>query len=395
MERILIVDDDRPIRNTLKEVLELEGFKVDIAKDGSEALKVISKYKFNLIITDIAMEPMSGPDMFKEVLKNSPEIPFVFISGFANVATAVELMKEGAYDIIEKPLDINLVIQKVRDILSSVEDESTSTPKAKPRARTRQKQATSSVEMIGESDAIKDIYAKIEAAAPSDARVLISGENGTGKELVAQLIHSKSSRANAPIIEVNCAAIPSELLESELFGHEKGAFTGAVASKKGTFELAHNGTLFLDEIGDLSLSAQAKILRVLQEGYVITVGGNKAIKTDTRLIAATNKNLREEIKNGNFREDLYHRLGAAVIKVPPLRERNGDVTLLINHFLEKFVVTKSLRRRKITPEAYLVFENHHWSGNVRELQNIVERLLIFGADEISGDYAQRLIDEDY
>ncbi|MFI3315704.1 MAG: sigma-54 dependent transcriptional regulator, partial [Rikenellaceae bacterium] len=303
------------------------------------------------------------------------------------------LMREGAYDIIEKPLDINVVIQKVRNILKKVQD---APQKAQlQRIKSREVKPAREVNIIGESDSILNVKNKIEVVAKHDSRVLVIGENGTGKELVAKLIHSKSPRAAEPLIEVNCAAIPSELIESEMFGHEKGAFTGAFATKKGKFEIANNGTLFLDEIGDMSLAAQAKVLRALQENCVTAVGGSKSVKVDVRLICATNKDLRQEIKNGNFREDLYHRIGAAILKVPPLRERKGDIRLLIDHFVERFIKEKSLRSRVISSEAYDVFESHGWSGNIRELQNVVERLLIFGADSISGEYAQKLLDEDY
>lgn len=377
MAHILVIDDERSIRNTLKEILEFEKFKVDLAEDGPAGLKKLKEQDFDVALCDIKMPKMDGMEVLQEAIKAEIDIPIIMISGHGNIETAVEAIKMGAYDFIEKPLDLNRTLVTLRNALdrSNLEEE-TKTLKKKIKQ-------IKGFEIIGESEPIQEIKEMIHKVAPSDARVLITGPNGSGKELVARQLHELSERNKAPFIEVNCAAIPSELIESELFGHEKGAFTSAIKQRKGKFELADGGTLFLDEIGDMSASAQAKVLRALQENRISRVGGDKEIKVNVRVIAATNKNLKKEIEEGNFREDLYHRLSVILIAVPPLKDRLDDVPLLANHFLENICADQGIAGRTFAEKAIKELQKLEWTGNIRELRNVVERLIILGGETIS------------
>jgi len=368
MGKILIIDDERSIRNTLKDILSFEKHHVDTAEDGIIGLKMIEENEYDVIFCDIKMPQMDGIEVLEKIVETHPEIPVVMISGHGNIDTAVEAIKKGAFDYIAKPLDLNRIMVTLRNALDKNNlVVQTKTLKSKVDVR---------YQMIGESPAIKKVKEIIEKVAPTDARVLITGENGTGKEVVARWIHEKSNRSKAPFVEVNCAAIPSELIESELFGHEKGAFTSAIKQRKGKFEQAEGGTIFLDEIGDMSLSAQAKVLRVLQENKISRVGSDKDISVNVRVIAATNKNLQEEIKKGNFREDLYHRLSVILIKVPPLNERLEDIPLLVEHFIEITCNEQNVAKKKITDQAIEELKKIKWTGNIRELRNVIERLVI-------------------
>lgn len=375
MKRVLVIDDERPIRNTLKEILEYENFKVDDAADGNEALSLIAKNKYDLILSDIKMPKMDGLELLEKIQSQQPDVPIVMISGHGNIDTAVEALKKGAYDYIAKPIDMNRLLVTVRNAFDKKE--------LVVETKILKKKISRTYDMIGQSEAIEQIKDIIDRVAPTEARVLITGENGSGKELVARWLHEKSPRANNPIIEVNCAAIPSELIESELFGHEKGAFTSAIAQRKGKFEMAEGGTLFLDEIGDMSLSAQAKVLRALQENKITRVGGDKEIKVNVRVVAATNKNLKKEIEEGRFREDLYHRLSVIPVKVPSLNERKEDIPLLIEHFVKLLSEECNLTPKAFTEGAIKELQKHNWTGNIRELRNVVERLLILGGKSIS------------
>jgi two-component system nitrogen regulation response regulator NtrX len=374
MARILIVDDERAIRNTLKEILEYENHQVEEAVDGAEGWEKIRQGGYDILLSDIKMPKMDGTELLDKVMEQGIDCPVIMISGHGTIETAVECIKKGAYDFIAKPLDLNRLMITMRNAL----DKSSLIQETK----ILKKKVNKTIDMVGESPAIRRVKDMIERVAPTDARVLITGPNGTGKELVARWIHAKSQRNNAPLIEVNCAAIPSELIESELFGHEKGAFTSAVKQRKGQFELAHGGTLFLDEIGDMSLSAQAKVLRALQENKVTRVGGEKEISVDVRIIAATNKNLREEIANGTFREDLYHRLSVIIIEVPALNDRKDDIPLLADYFLEQINSEYGTQKKKITNEAIEALKLHNWTGNIREFRNVIERLIILSDMEI-------------
>lgn len=388
MVRILVVDDERAIRNTLKEVLEYENYVVDVASSGMEALGLIDKKSYNLVITDIFMDNINGIELFEKVRVSHPNLPFIIISGHATIESAVELTKNGAYYILKKPLDMNDILSKVRGALDKVEIVQLS----EKRKRSPAPSSNTKSEIVGNSAVIKSIKEIIAKVAASEARVLITGENGTGKELVARQLHAQSRRNGSPLVEVNCAAMPADLIESEMFGHEKGSFTGAVRQKKGKFELAHGGTLFLDEIGDMSLSAQAKVLRALQEHKITPIGCDKDIEVNVRVIAATNKNLQEEIKHGNFREDLYHRLSVVIVKVPPLRARIDDIPLLVNHFIEQLCRTYDLPIKNISPEAIELLQQREWSGNVRELANVVERLIIFSDDLIDREIVETYVE---
>lgn len=374
MARILIVDDERAIRSTLKEILEYENHIVEEAVDGSEGWEKIQKGGFDIILSDIKMPKMDGTELLEKVLTLGLDCPMVMISGHGTIETAVDCIKKGAYDFIAKPLDLNRLMITMRNAL----DKSTLIQETK----TLRKKVVKSLDMIGDSLPMRKVKDMIERVAPTDARVLVMGPNGTGKELVARWIHSKSNRNDAPLIEVNCAAIPSELIESELFGHEKGAFTSAIKQKKGQFELAHGGTLFLDEIGDMSLSAQAKVLRALQENKITRVGGEKEISVDVRIIAATNKNLQLEIEKGNFREDLYHRLSVILIHVPSLNDRSDDIPALALHFLELICNDYGIPLKQISKEALNLLQQMNWSGNIREFRNVIERLIILSDKEI-------------
>jgi DNA-binding NtrC family response regulator len=374
MNRILIIDDEVSIRRTLREILEYEKFKVDDAPNGIEGLALAKEQDYDVILCDIKMPEMDGIETL-ELLKNVTDSPVVMISGHGTIETAVEAIKKGAYDYISKPPDLNRLLVTLRNAM----DKSRLVSETKALKKVVSKQ----YEMVGRSAAIKEIREMIEKVAPTSARVLITGENGTGKELVARQLHELSNRYYAPFIEVNCAAIPSELIESQLFGHEKGSFTSAIKQRKGDFELAHGGTLFLDEIGDMSLAAQAKVLRALQENKITRVGGEKEIPVDVRILSATNKNLHEEIKAGRFREDLYHRLSVIVIHVPPLRERSDDVPLLVGHFNELISQRMGKPPAKFTDDALQELQQFRWTGNIRELHNTVERLVILSGPIIS------------
>jgi len=376
MSKILIVDDEAAIRSALKEVLEYEGFAISEAPDGETALKMVLKESFDLIFCDIKMPKLDGLDFLSELKKEDIQVPVVMITGHGTIDTAVEAIKRGAYDFIQKPLDLNRVLVSTRN----ANKHDALVKETKNLKKKLNKVIGSNI--IGESKSILEIIKMIDTVAPTDARVLITGGNGCGKELVARQLHEKSNRATQAFIEVNCAAIPSELIESELFGHEKGAFTSAVKTKPGKFELADNGTLFLDEIGDMSLSAQAKVLRALQENKITRVGGEKDMKVNVRILAATNKDLKKEIASGNFREDLYHRLSVIVIKVPSLNERKDDLPLLADHFLQQIADEYGQPKKNINASALKALQQHDWTGNIREFRNVIERLIILSGDTI-------------
>ncbi len=377
MSKILVIDDERPIRSTLKEILEFEKFQVDDAEDGKAGLELIKKNKYDIILCDIKMPKMDGMEVLEATIALEIETPFIMISGHGNVETAVEAIKKGAYDFIQKPLDLNRTLVTLRNAL----DKESFVKEIKTLKRKVSKGKFT--EIVGNSKGILAIKEMISKVAPSDARVLITGANGSGKELVARQLHEKSERNKSPFIEVNCAAIPSELIESELFGHEKGAFTSAHKLRQGKFEQADKGTLFLDEIGDMSLSAQAKVLRALQENKISRVGSDKEIKVDVRILAATNKDLKSEISKGNFREDLFHRLNVIPIKVPSLNERRDDIPVLVNYFLELICNDQGLPLKTIKNDALLLLQEINWTGNIRELRNIIERLIILSGNEIT------------
>jgi two-component system nitrogen regulation response regulator NtrX len=368
MPKILIIDDEKSIRKTLREILEYENFKVDEAGDGLEGFGMIEKEKYDLILCDIKMPRMDGIELLEKVMGMGSDTPLVMISGHGNIETAVEAVKKGAFDYIAKPLDLNRLLVTIRNAMDK-----TSLVRE---TRVLKKKVSKTFDMIGDSRLISQIKEMIERVAPTDARVLITGGNGSGKELVARWLHEKSNRAQAPLIEVNCAAIPGELIESELFGHEKGAFTSAIGQRKGKFELAEGGTIFLDEIGDMSLSAQAKVLRALQENKITRVGGEKELKVNVRVIAATNKDLKKEIEKGNFREDLYHRLSVILIHVPSLNERLEDIPLLAEHFIKNLCEEHGMAQKSFTKEAIKELQKINWTGNIREFRNVVERLII-------------------
>ena len=375
MNKILIIDDQKPIRNALREILEYEKYVVDDASDGLMGLKMIKSHKYDLVFCDIKMPQLDGIELLKKISEIRFSNPIIMISGHGDIETAVQTLKLGAYDYIEKPLDLNRVLTSVKNAFDN------SSLKKENIALKKKISNSSNNEIIGNSEQIKSIKKLILKVANTNARILITGSNGTGKELVAKQIHKKSNRNNQSFIEVNCAAIPSELIESELFGHEKGSFTSAYKQKIGKFEQASNGTLFLDEIGDMSLNAQAKVLRALQENQISRVGGNKSINVNPRIIAATNKDLTQEIENGNFREDLFHRLNVIPIHVPSLKERIEDITLLSEYFLKTICKEQGIPIKKITANAVLELKKMNWSGNIRELKNIMERLIIL-SDEI-------------
>lgn len=378
MARILIIDDERAIRRALREILEFEGFEVDEAEHGKEGVDKASNKLYDVIFCDIKMPQMDGMELLAALNSAKVEAPVIMISGHGNIDTAVQAIKSGAFDFIEKPLDLNRILVTLRN----AKDRTVLVEETKQLKTTVKRIKGSAI--IGESKEIEQIKEMIEKVAPSDARVLITGGNGTGKELVARSLHDQSNRNKMPFIEVNCAAIPSELIESELFGHEKGAFTSAVKDKKGKFELASGGTLFLDEIGDMSASAQAKVLRALQENVIQRVGGEKDIKVDCRVLAATNKDLRKEIEEGRFREDLYHRLAVILIHVPSLNDRKSDIPLLAEHFLTLVCTEHGIPRKSFSKDALDALQQTNWTGNIRELRNIVERLVILCGQEIKG-----------
>ncbi len=372
--KILIIDDERSIRNSLKEILADEGYDVDVAENGAQGCAMVDKEKYSVIFCDIKMPEMDGMEVLDKLAEMGVEAAVVMISGHGDIETAVECIKKGAFDFIQKPLDLNRILITIKN----------ATERVSLVKETRiLKKKVYGQEMVGDSPALNHIREMIDKVAPTDARVLIIGSNGTGKELVARNLHQKSNRSTMPYIEVNCAAIPSELIESELFGHEKGSFTSAIRQHKGKFEQADGGTLFLDEIGDMSLAAQAKVLRVLQEKKLSRVGSDKDITVDVRVVAATNKNLRDEIEKGRFREDLYHRLSVIVINMPTLDERKSDIPLLVNHFIGQICSETGMPSREMDADAMQLLVDKTWTGNIRELRNVVERLLILSGERIT------------
>lgn len=375
MSKILVIDDERSIRNTLKEILEYEHYSVQLAENGIDGLKLIDSEKFDIILCDIKMPQMDGMEVLDKIFEKSIDTPVVMISGHGNIDTAVEAIKKGAFDFIEKPLDLNRLLITIRNAM----DKSTLITETKVLKR----KVSKTFEMIGESESITKIKDIIEKVAPTEAKVLITGDNGTGKELVARWLHEKSNRADGQFVEVNCAAIPSELIESELFGHEKGSFTSAIKQRIGKFEQANGGTLFLDEIGDMSLSAQAKVLRALQENKITRVGSDKDVLVNVRVVAATNKNLKKEIEENRFREDLYHRLSVILIHVPSLNDRTDDIPLLAEHFISLICTDYGMPIKTIDKEAITELQKHNWTGNIRELRNIIERLIILSGNTIT------------
>lgn len=376
MAKILVIDDEKSIRDTLKEILEYEDHKVDLAEDGEEGLEKFKNNKYEIILLDIKMPKKDGIEVLEDIFSVATDTPVIMISGHGNIDTAVESIKKGAYDFIEKPLDLNRLLVTIRNAM----DRSSLIKETK----TLKRQVSKTFDIVGESEPIVKVKEMIDKVAVTDARVLITGPNGSGKELVARWLHEKSNRADCPFIEVNCAAIPSELIESELFGHEKGAFTSAHKQRKGKFEQAHTGTIFLDEIGDMSLNAQAKVLKALEEKKVSRVGSDKEIHVDVRIIAATNKNLKEEIDNNNFREDLYHRLSVILIDVPGLNERKDDIPLLAEHFNELICADYGVCKKEIREDAIEELKKINWTGNIREFRNVLERLIILCEKEITG-----------
>lgn len=383
MATILIIDDERAIRKTLVEILGFEGYKLEEASDGEEGLKKFSEKKYDLVLCDIKMPKLDGIEFLEKARELNPDVPIIMISGHGNIDTAVEAVKKGAFDYISKPPDLNRLLITIRNAAEK-QDLVTETKVLKRKVSRVQ-------EMVGESRQIAKIKDTIDKVAPTDARVLITGDNGVGKELVARWIHEKSSRHHGPIVEVNCAAIPAELIESELFGHEKGSFTSAIKQRIGKFEQANGGTLFLDEIGDMSLSAQAKVLRALQEGKITRVGADKDINVDVRVIAATNKDLLKEVEEKNFRLDLYHRLGVIIIHVPSLNDRREDIPMLAEHFLQVIANEYGQPKKSIDKIALEALQQHNWTGNIRELRNVVERLVILSGKTITVEDVENFV----
>jgi DNA-binding NtrC family response regulator len=377
MSRILVIDDERSIRNTLKDILEFEKYQVELAEDGLKALELLKTNDYDVILCDIKMPVMDGIEVLQKVEEIKPDTPVVMISGHGNIDTAVESIKKGAFDFIEKPLDLNRLLITLRNAM----DKSSLITETK----VLRKKVNKRFDIVGNSPSIQKVKDMVDRVAATDARVLITGSNGTGKELVARRLHEKSNRSDGPFIEVNCAAIPSELIESELFGHEKGAFTSAIKQRKGKFEQATGGTLFLDEIGDMSLSAQAKVLRALQESIITRVGGDSQIKVDVRVVAATNKNLAQEIEQNHFREDLYHRLSVILIRVPDLNDRTEDIPILTNYFIELICTEYGMSLKTIENEAIEELQKLKWTGNIREFRNVIERLIILCDKTITRD----------
>ncbi|MBQ9440002.1 MAG: sigma-54-dependent Fis family transcriptional regulator [Paludibacteraceae bacterium] len=375
MANILVIDDERSIRSTLADILSFEKYKVDVASDGREGLNAITSGKFDLVLCDIKMPEIDGMEVLRQVVASERDIPVVMISGHADIKSAVECIKFGAFDFIEKPIDLNRLLITVKNALDK--------GNLVAQTRTLKKKVENKFRMIGTSAGIERVRDLIARVAPTDARVLITGSNGTGKEVVARMIHAQSRRSQAPLVEVNCAAIPSELIESELFGHEKGSFTSAVKQRIGKFEQADGGTLFLDEIGDMSLAAQTKVLRALQEGEITRVGSEKSIHVDVRVLAATNKDLKAEIEKGNFREDLFHRLNVIPIHVPDLDERKDDIPQLIEYFAEQICAEQGIPVKSFDKKAVAALQKRSWTGNIRELRNVVERLIILSGATIT------------
>jgi two-component system nitrogen regulation response regulator NtrX len=374
MSNILIIDDEKAIRKTLSEILSYEGYKIDEAGDGEEGLKKFKEKSYDVVLCDIKMPKLDGIEFLDKAREANPDVPVIMISGHGTIETAVEAVKKGAYDYIAKPPDLNRLLITIRNAMDKTN--------LVAETKVLKRKVSKVEEMIGDSGPISRIKETIEKVAPTDARILVTGENGVGKELVARWVHEKSNRVTGPLIEVNCAAIPSELIESELFGHEKGSFTSAVKQRIGKFESAHGGTLFLDEIGDMSLSAQAKVLRALQEGKITRVGGDKDISVDVRVIAATNKDLLQEVEEKNFRLDLYHRLSVIIIHVPSLNDRRDDIPLLVDKFLGDICSDYGIAKKVIDDEALEALKQHNWTGNIRELRNVVERLIILSGKTI-------------
>jgi len=376
MSKILVIDDEKAIRNTLKEVLEYENHQVDLAEDGPTGLEMFSSNTYDVVLCDIKMAKMDGIEVLNKINEAAGDIPVIMISGHGNIDTAVEAIKKGAYDFLEKPLDLNRLLITIRN--------ATDKSRLVTQTQVLKTKVSKLYEIVGESEPIKLVKSMIDRVAPTEARVLITGANGTGKELVAHQIHEKSTRTKGPFVEVNCAAIPSELIESELFGHEKGSFTSAIKQRIGKFEQANGGTLFLDEIGDMSLSAQAKVLRALQENKITRVGSDKDIHVNVRIVTATNKNIKKEIETNGFREDLYHRLSVILIHVPTLNERPDDIPLLADHFNSLICNEYGMPRKKIGADAIKELQKIEWTGNIREFRNVLERLIILCKDEIGG-----------
>lgn len=377
MAKILVIDDEKAIRRSIREILEFEKHKVEEAEEGMMALNMALKNEYDIILSDIKMPKLDGIELLQKLIENNVPSTVIIMSGHGTIETAVDAVKKGAYDYLAKPIDLNRLLVCVRNALEKGE--------LVTETKVLKKKIAKSAEMVGNAPAIQAIKDMIEKVAPTDARVLITGGNGSGKELVAKWLHEKSNRAAGPLIEVNCAAIPSELIESELFGHEKGSFTSAIAQRKGKFELAEGGTLFLDEIGDMSLSAQAKVLRALQENKITRVGGDKEIKVNVRVVAATNKDLEKEIEKENFRRDLFHRLNVIPIHVPSLDERKEDIPLLADYFIEQVCEEMGTAKKQISPNALKALQSRSWTGNIREFRNVIERLIILGGKEISAD----------
>jgi DNA-binding NtrC family response regulator len=376
MSRILVIDDEKSIRNTLKEVLEYEHHQVDLAEDGPSGIELFSANTYDIVLCDIKMAKMDGIEVLQKINESSPDIPVIMISGHGNIDTAVDAIKKGAYDFLEKPLDLNRLLITLRNAVDK--------SRLVTQTQVLKNKVSKMYEIVGESEPIIKVKEMIDRVAPTEARVLITGANGTGKELVAHQIHEKSNRSKGPFVEVNCAAIPSELIESELFGHEKGSFTSAIKQRIGKFEQANGGTLFLDEIGDMSLSAQAKVLRALQENKITRVGSDKDIHVNVRVISATNKNIKKEIENNTFREDLYHRISVIIIHVPTLNEREDDIPLLAEHFTTMICNEYGMGKKNIRKDAIKELQKIEWTGNIREFRNVLERLIILCKDDITG-----------
>ena len=376
MPRILVIDDERSIRNTLKDVLEYEKYEADLAEDGPSGIELFSQHQYDSVLCDIKMAKMDGIEVLQKLQDISTDVPVIMISGHGNIDTAVDSIRKGAFDFLEKPLDLNRLLITIRNALER--------GSLINQTKVLKKQVSKKYDIVGTSPAIMIVKEMIDRVAPTEARVLITGSNGTGKELVAHQIHEKSSRSRGPFVEVNCAAIPSELIESELFGHEKGSFTSAIKQRIGKFEQATGGTIFLDEVGDMSLAAQAKVLRALQESKITRVGSDKDIAVDVRVIAATNKNIREEIDRNTFREDLYHRLSVILIHVPSLNDRSEDIPLLAEHFNTLICGEYGMGKKKIRPDAITELQKIRWTGNIREFRNVLERLIILCPEEITG-----------
>ena len=375
MSKILIIDDEKAIRKTLSEILSFEGYEIEEAADGEEALKMFKSKTYDVVLCDIKMPKVDGMEFLQQAAEHNADTPIIMISGHGNIETAVEAVKKGAYDFIQKPPDLNRLLITIRNAKEKNNLVS--------EAKTLKRKVSRVQQMVGESGALKKIRETIDKVAPTEARILITGENGVGKELVARWIHEKSNRAEGQLVEVNCAAIPSELIESELFGHEKGSFTSAIKQRIGKFEQANGGTLFLDEIGDMSLNAQAKVLRALQEGKITRVGADKDINVDVRVIAATNKDLLQEVEEKKFRLDLYHRLSVIVINVPSLNERREDIPMLVEHFLKEICNDYGIAKKSIADDALKQLQQYNWTGNIRELRNVVERLVILSGKSIT------------